>query len=123
MDTSRSRSRQGVPILVLGIALLVGVTRDAPAAAPRLITVSRGTNIAATVSPDRSSIVFDLQGVLWSIPMAGGTATPLTQPLLEPARPDYAPAGGFIAFQALTSRLPSVEDFRAVSPACLPQAQ
>ena len=100
MDTSRSGRRQGIPVLVLGIALLVGGTRAAPAAAPRLIKVDRGTNLAATVSPDRSSIVFDLQGVLWSIPMAGGSATPLTQPLLEPARPDYAPSGGLIAFEA-----------------------
>jgi len=36
--------------------------------------------------------------------MAGGSATPLTQPLLEPARPDYAPAGGFIAFRGLRGR-------------------
>ena len=75
MDTSRSGRRQGIPVLVLGIALLVGGTGAAPAAAPRLIKVDRGTNLAATVSPDRSSIVFDLQGVLWSIRMAGGSAT------------------------------------------------
>ena len=42
----------------------------------------------------------DLQGMLWSLPFQGGTARPLTDPLLEPARPDYSPKGGLVAFQA-----------------------
>ena len=101
MNISRSR-RYAAPLVILGIALVVGGTRTAPgwATSPREIKVTRGTNIAATVSPDQSSIVFDLQGILWSLPIAGGTATPLTQPLLEPARPDHAPRGGFVAFEA-----------------------
>src|SRR5438445_398627 len=101
MNISRSR-RYAAPLVILGIALVVGRTRTAPgwATSPREIKVTRGTNIAATVSPDQSSIVFDLQGILWSLPIAGGTATPLTQPLLEPARPDHAPRGGFVAFEA-----------------------
>ena len=101
MNISRSR-RFAAPLVILGIALAVGGTRTAPgwATSPREIKVNRRTNIAATVSPDQSSIVFDLQGILWSLPIAGGTATPLTQPLLEPARPDHAPRGGFVAFEA-----------------------
>src|SRR5438105_2733104 len=101
MNISRNR-RYAAPLVILGIALVVGGTRTAPgwATSPREIKVTRGTNIAATVSPDQSSIVFDLQGILWSLPIAGGTATPLTQPRLEPARPDHAPRGGFVAFEA-----------------------
>ena len=102
MNNSGSRRRYIVPLVVFAIALVVGVTRTdlGWAVSPQAIKVNRGTNIAATVSPDQSTIVFDLQGVLWSLPISGGTATPLTQPLLEPARPDYAPGGGFIAFEA-----------------------
>ncbi|TMA13005.1 MAG: amidohydrolase, partial [Deltaproteobacteria bacterium] len=102
MNNSRSRRWYAVSLGILGIALVVVGVHVAPgwATSPDQIKVNRGTNIAATVSPDFASIVFDLQGVLWSLPIAGGTATPLTQPLLEPARPDYAPRGGFVAFEA-----------------------
>ena len=62
--------------------------------------MTEGTNIAATVSPDQTTIVVDLQGSLWAIPFRGGAAKQLTDPLLEPARPDYSPKGDAIAFQA-----------------------
>src|SRR5438067_1067685 len=102
MDSSRRRRRYLVALVIFGTALVVGGTRTELgwALSPQQIKVTRGTNIAATVSPDQTTIVFDLQGVLWSLPIAGGTATPLTKPLLEPARPDYAPKGGFVAFEA-----------------------
>ncbi len=64
------------------------------------VTVTEGTNMAATVSPDQSTIIVDLQGSLWSIPFKGGTAKQLTDPFLEPARPDFSPRGGLVAFQA-----------------------
>ena len=64
------------------------------------VTVNEGTNIAAAVSPDHKTIVFDLQGSLWSLPLAGGKATRLTDPFLEPSRPDYSSDGKLIAFQA-----------------------
>ena len=70
------------------------------ALAQKTVTVTDGTNIAATVSPDQRNIIFDLQGTLWSIPFEGGTAKQLTDPLLEPARPDYSPKGDLVAFQA-----------------------
>jgi Tol biopolymer transport system component len=64
------------------------------------VTVNEGTNIAATVSPDHKTILFDLQGALWSLPFEGGKAKRLTEPFLEPSRPDYSPKGNLIAFQA-----------------------
>ncbi len=64
------------------------------------MTVKEGTNIAATVSPDGKTIVMDLQGALWSLPISGGTAKRLTDPLLEPARPAYSPKGDFVTFEA-----------------------
>jgi Tol biopolymer transport system component len=66
----------------------------------RKATVSEGTNIAATVSPDQSTIIMDLQGSLWSMPFKGGSAKQLTDPLLEPARPDFSPRGDAVAFQS-----------------------
>jgi len=64
------------------------------------VTVHEGTNLAATISPDHKTIIFDLQSTLWSIPVGGGTAKRLTDPLLEPARPDWSPKGDLVAFQA-----------------------
>src|SRR5215470_6120403 len=64
------------------------------------VTLTEGTNIAATVAPDREHILMDLQGALWSLPMAGGAATRLTDPFLEPARPHWSPTGDRVAFEA-----------------------
>ena len=69
-------------------------------AAVRTVSVTEGTSMAATVAPDQSAIVMDLQGTLWTLPMKGGKAKRITDRLLEPARPDYSPQGGLVAFQA-----------------------
>lgn len=65
----------------------------------RSVTVTEGTNMAATVSPDGRTILIDLQEALWSLPITGGEAKRLTDPLLEPSRPDWSPKGNWIAFQ------------------------
>jgi Tol biopolymer transport system component len=89
---------KGIPVL---LALLLGVTdSDLTHAATRSATLTEGTNVAAAVSPDESTIVIDLQGVLWSLPFKGGSAKRLTDPLLEPARPAFSPKGDFVAFEA-----------------------
>lgn len=64
------------------------------------VSLTEGTNVAATVSPDGTRIIMDLQGALWSLPATGGTATRLTDPFLEPARPDWSPAGDWVAFES-----------------------
>ncbi len=86
-------------LLIAGLATLHGdQSRAVPAT--QTVTLTEGTNIAATVSPDQKTIVMDLQGSLWSIPFQGGPAKQLTDPLLEPARPDFSPKGALVAFQA-----------------------
>ena len=69
-------------------------------AAAQTVVLKEGTNNAATLSPNRTTVVMDLQGMLWALPIAGGKATRLTDPMLEPARPDYSPNGDLVAFQA-----------------------
>ncbi len=66
----------------------------------RTVIVTEGTNVNVTVSPDRKTIIMDLQETLWSLPIAGGAAKRLTDPFLEPARPDWSPKGDLVAFQS-----------------------
>jgi Tol biopolymer transport system component len=61
-------------------------------------TTSEGTWISLDVSPDGSSIVFDLLGDLYTIPIEGGTAARLTEGLPHDMQPRYSPDGGHIAF-------------------------
>ena len=46
------------------------------------ISVTEGTDMAATVSPDHKTIILDLQEALWSLPISGGQAKRLTDALL-----------------------------------------
>jgi Tol biopolymer transport system component len=64
------------------------------------LSVTEGTNLALSISPDHNTIIMDLQGVLWALPFGGGSATQLTDPLLEPARPDWSPRGDLVAFES-----------------------
>lgn len=64
------------------------------------VTVTEGTNMSVTPSPDGESLVMSLHEVLFRLPRDGGDAEPLNDIELEPARPDYASDGNRIAFQA-----------------------
>lgn len=64
------------------------------------LKVDEGTNMAISLSPDQSSIVLDLQGTLWMLPVQGGEATPLTDELGDCRQPVWAPNGNEIAFQS-----------------------
>jgi len=65
--------------------------------------IQQGTNMALTIAPDRETLVIDLLGQLWGLPVTGGAATPLT-PIDEPARnPRYSPDGGSLVYQRETA--------------------
>jgi Tol biopolymer transport system component len=97
-------NRAKLVVLSCAAALMAAIALAGPRLAKALtfqtITVNVGTNVAAAVSPADGHIVMDLQGVLWSLPAAGGTAQRLTEDFLEPARPDFSPDGKLVAFQA-----------------------
>jgi len=88
--------RHTLAINVLSIGVL-GIFAATP---KRSVTVTEGTNVNVTLSPDRKTIIMDLQETLWSLPIAGGVAKRLTDPFLEPARPDWSPKGDWVAFQS-----------------------
>lgn len=62
-------------------------------------TVAEGTNIAAAVSPDGRTVVFDLAGSLWRVDIGGGIARRLTDDFGDVAQPHWCPDGKEIVFQ------------------------
>ena len=82
-------------------ALAASLLASTPVAAePVEVEFDEVTNLAATVSPDGSEAILDIQGILWRVPMAGGEATRITEPELEPGRAHWSPAGDLVAMQA-----------------------
>ena len=63
-------------------------------------TVDEGTWISLDVSPDGRTIVFDLLGDLYTLPIAGGKATRLTSGTRWDAAPRYSPDGTTILFNS-----------------------
>jgi Tol biopolymer transport system component len=61
-------------------------------------TATEGTWLSLDVSPDGQSIVFDLLGDLYTIPITGGKATRLTSGMAYDVQPRFSPDGKRIVF-------------------------
>ena len=61
-------------------------------------TTDEGTWISLDVSPDGKTIVFELLGDLYTLPIAGGEAKAITTGLAFDSQPSYSPDGKTIAF-------------------------
>ncbi|MCA9707390.1 MAG: PD40 domain-containing protein [Myxococcales bacterium] len=62
------------------------------------IDVTEGTWMNLDVSPDGKTIVFDLLGDLYTLPITGGSARSLTSGLAWDMQPRFSPDGQWIAF-------------------------
>ena len=71
-------------------------------------TASEGTWMSVDVSPDGSTIVFDLLGDIYSVPLAGGAATALTTGPAFDSHPRYSPDGKTIAFTSDRSGIENI---------------
>lgn len=75
-------------------------TKELPLEPGRTVkfTTNEGTWISLDVSPDGKTIVFDLMGDLYTLPMSGGKATQLTSGMAYDVHPRYSPDGKSILF-------------------------
>src|SRR2546428_1329002 len=71
-----------------------------PLATSRTVSfdVTEGTWLSLDVSPDGRTIVFELLGDLYTLPIGGGAAKRLTSGLAFDSQPRYSPDGKWIAF-------------------------
>ncbi|NAS32772.1 amidohydrolase family protein [Flavobacteriaceae bacterium R38] len=75
-------------------------TKELPLEPERTIAFStdRGTWVSLDVSPDGKTIVFDMLGDIYSIPITGGKAKKITQGLAYDVHPRFSPDGKSIVF-------------------------
>ena len=71
-----------------------------PLAPGRTISTSfnEGSWISVDVSPDGETLVFDFLGDLYTMPITGGVATPLTQGMAFDGQPRFSPDGTRVVF-------------------------
>ncbi|MBX3146327.1 MAG: PD40 domain-containing protein [Gemmatimonadales bacterium] len=102
-------------------------------------TATRGTWISLDVSPDGQTIVFDLLGDLYTMPIGGGKATALTTGLAYDAQPRFSPDGKKVVFTSDrsggdnvwimsldkkdTTQLTQGNNFQYISPAFSPDGK
>jgi len=66
----------------------------------KTITVSQVTDTQVTVSPDHKILLADIQGMIYSMPLAGGAAKEITSPFAEASHPVWSAKGGLVAIQS-----------------------
>lgn len=93
-------SRMGVLIYSIAAACAQMACPDVAAARRVVVTVDEGTELAVQRTPDGATLLLDLQGSIWSMPISGGPARRLTPDLMEMINSHLSPDGKWLAVQA-----------------------
>ncbi len=88
-----NRSRSGVAALVATVLASFALAAAPPARAENALWLR-----AAAISPDGKTVAFSYRGDLWTVPVAGGSATPITVAAAYDTSPVWSPDGKEIAF-------------------------
>ena len=74
--------------------------KDLPLKAERTLefNTTEGTWLSLDVSPDGKTIVFDMMGDLYTMPISGGKATRITDGMAYDTQPRFSPDGKSIVF-------------------------
>lgn len=93
--------------LAIGQGLTPDTTKKADTAKKELplavartfdIDTDEGSWMSVDVSRDGRTVAFDLLGDLYTVPLAGGAATPITTGMAFDGQPRYSPDGKWVAF-------------------------
>jgi len=101
--------KKSFPLLLLVILAQFGIAQDEknkkdkkglPLEATRSVEINtdEGTWMSLDVHPNGQTIVFDLLGDLYELPIEGGKATRITEGLAFDSQPKYSPDGNSILF-------------------------
>jgi Tol biopolymer transport system component len=86
----------------IGWAVAGAIAGSIPAAAGQQIAdIRQGTNMAVAIAPDGQTLIIDLLGQLWRLPITGGGAEPLTGEDERARHPRYSRDGRHVVYQRL----------------------
>src|SRR5258706_11320428 len=95
-----------IPLLIVALSLLAQDAKP-PAKKPGLplkpdrkieFTTDEASWLSLTLTPDGKTIVFELLGDLYSMPISGGEAKTITTGMAFDSQPSVSPDGKLIAF-------------------------
>jgi len=95
-------NRLGMCVILLLVSIWQAAGQELPIRAARTIrfTTHEGSYMSVDVSPDGRTLVFDLLGDLYTLPVSGGEARQLTRGIGLHLRPVWSPDGRKIAYMS-----------------------